>query len=52
VGKIAAQAGVKTVVLTHLPSTGDPNDDYERLVADVHKNFAGRVLVAHDLMEF
>jgi len=52
VGKVAARAGVKTVVLTHLPATGNPNDSYERFVAEVNKNFAGRVLVAHDLMEF
>ncbi len=52
VGKMAARAGVKMVVLTHLPATGDPNDDYARFVADVNKNFAGRVLIASDLMEF
>jgi len=52
VGKMAARAGVKTVVLTHLPSTADPNDDYARFVADVRKAFMGPVLVAHDLMEF
>lgn len=52
VGKMAALAGVKTVVLTHLPATTDPNDDYARFVAEVNKSFTGRVLVAHDLMEF
>lgn len=52
VGKMAARAGVKTVVLTHLPTTADPNDDYTRFVADVNKSFTGRVLVARDLMEF
>lgn len=52
VGKMAARAGVKTVVLTHLPATADPNDEYAHFVADVNKNFTGRVLVAHDLMEF
>ncbi|PYU26797.1 MAG: MBL fold metallo-hydrolase [Acidobacteria bacterium] len=52
VGKMAARAGVKTVVLTHLPASGDPNDSYERFAADVNKNFTGRVLVARDLMEF
>jgi ribonuclease BN (tRNA processing enzyme) len=52
VGKMAARAGVKTVVLTHLPATGDSKDDYMRFIADVNKNFRGPVLVAHDLMEF
>jgi ribonuclease BN (tRNA processing enzyme) len=52
VGKIASQAGVKTVVLTHLPGTDDPNDNYERFAAEVNKHYAGRVLVARDLMEF
>jgi len=52
VGKMAARAGVKTVVLTHLPASGDPNDSYERFAADVNKNFTGRVVVARDLMEF
>lgn len=51
-GKWRQIAGVKTVVLTHLPATGDPNDDYARFVAAVNKNFKGRVLVARDLMEF
>jgi len=52
VGKMAARAGVKTVVLTHLPATGDSRDAYMRFIADVNKNFSGPVLVAHDLMEF
>jgi len=52
VGKMAARAGVKTVVLTHLPATGDSKDDYMRFVAEVNKSFRGLVLVAHDLMEF
>ena len=52
IGKMAARAGVKTVVLTHLPATGDPNEDYAGYVADVKKNFTGQVLVARDLAEF
>ncbi len=52
VGKMAARSGVKLVVLTHLPSTGDPNDSYERFVTEVNKGFTGHVLVARDLMEF
>ena len=50
VGKLAAQARVKTVVLTHL--TSKPDDDYTSWVSDVKKYFSGQVLVAKDLMEF
>jgi Beta-lactamase superfamily domain len=30
VGRLAAQAGVKTVVMTHLSPSSDPNDDFAR----------------------
>lgn len=49
VGRMAAQAGVKTVVLTHL--TAKPDNDYSSWVDDVKKYFSGQVLVAKDLME-
>lgn len=52
VGKMATQAGVKTVVLTHLSPTGDDNDDYARYADETRKFFSGQVLVAKDLMEF
>jgi ribonuclease BN (tRNA processing enzyme) len=52
VGRIATRAGVKTVVLTHLPNTGNPKDDYQRLVDEVKKQFTDQVLVAKDMMEF
>jgi ribonuclease BN (tRNA processing enzyme) len=52
VGKMAAQAGVKTVLLTHLPATGNPKEDYQRFADGVKKEFSGPVLVASDLMEF
>jgi ribonuclease BN (tRNA processing enzyme) len=52
IGKMAAHAGVKSVVLTHLPANGNPKEDYKRLAADVKKEFSGPVLVANDLMEF
>jgi ribonuclease BN (tRNA processing enzyme) len=45
-GKLAARANVKTVVLTHL------NDDYIPFAEEVKKHFSGQVLVAKDLMEF
>jgi ribonuclease BN (tRNA processing enzyme) len=52
IGKMATRAGVKTVVLTHLPGTADPKDEYQRLAEETSKHFTGRVLVAKDLMEF
>jgi ribonuclease BN (tRNA processing enzyme) len=52
VGEMAARAGVKTVVLTHLPLTADPKDEYARWGELVKKHFSGQVLVAKDLMEF
>jgi ribonuclease BN (tRNA processing enzyme) len=52
VGEMAARAGVKTVVLTHLPATADPKDEYARFGELVKKHFSGQVLVAKDLMEF
>jgi ribonuclease BN (tRNA processing enzyme) len=50
VGKMAARAGVKTVVLTHL--TWKSDDDYTSWADDVKKHFSGKVLVAKDLAEF
>jgi len=46
VGKLAARANVKAVVLTHL------NDNYVRHVEEIKKHFSGQVLIAKDLMEF
>lgn len=51
-GKMAARANVKTVVLTHIAASGNPNDDYARFAEAVKKHFSGQVLVAKDLMEF
>ena len=52
VGKMAAKAGVKTVVMTHLGPRVDPNDDYQRYVDEVKKYFSGRIVLAKDLMQF
>jgi ribonuclease BN (tRNA processing enzyme) len=52
IGKIAARAGIKTVVLTHLPATADPKDEYDRFAEQVKKQFSGQVLIAKDLMDF
>jgi ribonuclease BN (tRNA processing enzyme) len=48
---LAARAGVKTVVPTHL--TFVPNEaDYAAWANEVRRHFSGRVVVADDLMEF
>ena len=40
------------MVLTHLPATIDPKDEYKRFGEQVKKNFSGEVLIAKDLMQF
>jgi len=52
VGKLAARANVKKVVLTHLTLTTTENDDYQRFVPEVKKFYSGDVVVAKDLMSF
>jgi ribonuclease BN (tRNA processing enzyme) len=51
IGKMAARANVKTVILSHLTARPD-SDDYTAWAEEVKKHFSGRVLVAQDLMEF
>ena len=41
VGDLATKAGVKTVILTHLTPSADPNDDYERMAVAVRKFYSG-----------
>jgi ribonuclease BN (tRNA processing enzyme) len=50
IGKTAARAGVKSVVLSHLTHKRD--GDYTPWAEEVKKHFSGEVLVAKDLMEF
>ena len=50
VGKIAEDAAVKSVVLSHL--TWKADDDYSGWVDEVKKHFSGPVLIAKDLKEF
>jgi ribonuclease BN (tRNA processing enzyme) len=52
VGKMAARANVKTVVLSHLTARADGSNDYTSWADEVKKHFSGQVLVAKDLMEF
>ena len=51
IGKMAARANVKTVVLSHLTQRFS-SDDYAPWADEVKKRFRGDVLVAKDLMEF
>jgi ribonuclease BN (tRNA processing enzyme) len=50
IGKMAASANVKTVVLSHL--THKRGGDYMPWAEEVKKHFSGQVLIAEDLMEF
>jgi ribonuclease BN (tRNA processing enzyme) len=50
IGKMAASANVKTVVLSHLTHKRD--GDYTPWAEEVKKHFSGQVLVAKDLMAF
>jgi ribonuclease BN (tRNA processing enzyme) len=52
VGRLAAKAGVKTVVMTHLSPSPDPNDEYARYADSARKHFSGQLLIAKDLMKF
>ena len=51
VGRIAAQAGVKTLVLTHFVPGDDPSITDEQWSEGVRKYFKGRIIVGKDLME-
>jgi ribonuclease BN (tRNA processing enzyme) len=51
VGKIAAQAKVKTLVLSHFVPGDDASITDEQWSAGVRKHFNGRVVVGKDLME-
>ena len=52
VGKMAAKAGVKAVVMTHFSPSVDPNDDYQRYLDEAKKYFSGPITLAKDLMKF
>jgi ribonuclease BN (tRNA processing enzyme) len=50
VGKIAAAAGVKMLVLSHLVPGADPTMTDEMWTADVRKDYGGTIVVGRDLM--
>jgi ribonuclease BN (tRNA processing enzyme) len=47
VGRLAREAGVKTLVLTHLM----PGEDEAALASMVRRNYQGELIIAHDLAE-
>ena len=51
-GRMAAVAGVRRLVLTHLSITGTTNADAPKLISEAHETFKGEVFVAHDLDRF
>lgn len=51
VGKIAAQAGVKVLVLSHFVPGDDTAITDEQWAEGVRKHFSGRIIVGKDLME-
>src|SRR6185369_3364499 len=51
VGRIAARAGVKTLVLSHLVPGDDPSITDEQWAEGVRKHFSGKVVVGKDLLE-
>jgi ribonuclease BN (tRNA processing enzyme) len=51
VGRIAAAAGVKMLVMSHFVPGDDPLVTDDNWTEDVKKNYSGRIIVAKDLME-
>jgi len=51
VGKVAAQARVKTLVLSHFVPGDDPSITDDQWAEGVRKHFKGRIVVGKDLME-
>ena len=51
VGRVAAQAQVKTLVLSHFVPGDDPDITDEMWSEDVRKHFKGQIIVGKDLME-
>jgi ribonuclease BN (tRNA processing enzyme) len=51
VGRVATEAGVKTLVLTHFVPGGEPAIPDEVWRDAVRPHFAGELIVGHDLME-
>jgi ribonuclease BN (tRNA processing enzyme) len=48
VGRVAAAAGVKTLVLSHLVPADDPAITDDMWIAAARPHFKGDIVVAHD----
>lgn len=51
IGRVAAEAGVKTLVLSHLIPGDEPSVPDEKWLEGVRKHFRGRAVVGRDLLE-
>ena len=49
--RIAAQAGVKQLVLVHLGDTADDTERKSAMLAEAHANFPGPITLGEDLLE-
>jgi ribonuclease BN (tRNA processing enzyme) len=49
-GRVAAEAGVRTLVLSHFVPGDDPSITDAMWTEDVRRNFAGEIVVGRDLM--
>ncbi len=52
IGLMAKEAGVKSVVLTHISPGNDGETDLTRYTDGVRKHFAGPVVLGRDMLEF
>jgi ribonuclease BN (tRNA processing enzyme) len=52
IGRMAAKADVKAVVMSHLGPSMNPNDDYQRYIDAAKKYYSGPVTLAKDSMKF
>ena len=50
-GRVASEAGVKTLVLSHLVPPDDPEVTPQMWIDAARRNFAGEIVVGRDLME-
>jgi ribonuclease BN (tRNA processing enzyme) len=51
VGRVAAAANVKTLVLNHFVPGDDPSITDAMWADGVRKHYSGRIIVGHDLLE-
>jgi ribonuclease BN (tRNA processing enzyme) len=52
VGRMAAKAHVKSVVMTHLGPSVDPDSEYPAYIEQAKKFYSGPITLAKDLMKF